>query len=429
MNVLIVTFLTGSSPSGVVTYYQTLARDLRGQGATVQVVETTDTPFVWNKLLNYLGHVFKRLGRVSRILWHESSYFVRLYLGARQHRHKQIDVIHAQDVRSGVAAFYALGKKVPVVLTAHFNDDPVTEWLASGPMPIWLQRGITRWYGWLFSKVNNYVFVSNYAYHQSKHLLPANTNRVILPNTVTIDPSMLEGRSEQAGESFIISNVGYVDERKNQELLIRIAHEFIQQGFTHFQIWLIGDGPKRAEYTQLVTDLGLTNNVRFWGRQAEPWRLVAQSDLYVHTALNDNCPYALLEAFAVEVPVLALPVGGIPELMPPDAGLLEGRDPVSLAAQILAYGNADKREHLTARQAQFAQTNLSHTVNLRRLWDFYEACIGARREESMNVGEKQVVQLSSDSSVSPTWLAEDTMPLSSAVSPSTISSTQLNKSL
>ena len=373
MNILIVTFLTGTSPSGVVTYYQTLARDLRAREAGVRVVETTDTPFVWNKLLNYMGHVFNRLGRVSRILWHEVSYFGRLYLGVRQHRHEAFDVIHAQDVRSGVAAYYALGGRVPVVLTAHFNDDPVAEWQTTGPLPGWLLQGLTRWYRWLFSKIANYVFVSDYAWQQSRHLLPPNAHRIILPNTVVINHNRNAriSRPEAPNKFLIISNVGYVDARKNQELLIHIGQEIRQCGIVDFQIWLIGDGPKMADYTRLATNLGLEKYVRFWGRQAEPWRLVAQSDLYVHTALNDNCPYALLEAFAVQTPVLALPVGGIPELMPNGAGLLTGLDPARLTDQILEYWDADKRLTLSDLQTRFAQTNLSHEINFGRLWDFY----------------------------------------------------------
>ncbi len=378
MNILIPTFLTHTSPSGVVTYYQTLARDLRSRGVSVQVVETTDTPFRWNKTLNVLGHVFRRLGQTSRILWDESSYFVRLYLGTRQHRHQGFDLIHAQDVRSGVAAYFALDKRVPVVLTAHFNDDPVTELmtaaaLANKPLSGWLIRLLTRWYQWLFAQVSNYIFVSNYAYTQSKHLLRDDVRRAILPNTVTIDPvDKKEKRSAEDSGKFIISNVGYVDERKNQELLIRVGAEIKQRGITDFQIWLIGDGPRRAEYQQLVNDLELAPYVRFQGRQAAPWRLVAQSDLYVHTALNDNCPYALLEAFAVNVPVLALPVGGIPELMPHGAGLLTERDPAYLAKLLLTYRDPIKRQQLIAVQDRYATTYLSHEVGLQRLLTFYE---------------------------------------------------------
>ena len=266
MTILIPTFLTGTSPSGVVTYYKTLARDLRSRGDVVQIVETTDTPFVWNKGLNILGHGFKRLGKTSRILWNESSYFLRLYLGTRQHRAQPFDLIHAQDVRSGVAAWYALGKRVPVVLTAHFNDDPVTELITDESPAPWLTRLIRRWYGWLFSKVDNYIFVSNYAYEQSKHLLPDGVRRAILPNTVTIDLGTLPKRKKAAdgNNPFIISNVGYVDERKNQELLIRVAAEFVSRGATDFQIWLIGDGPKRVAYEQLARDLGVAGYVQFW---------------------------------------------------------------------------------------------------------------------------------------------------------------------
>lgn len=380
MNVLIVTHLTSHSPSGVVTYYQSLAEELRGRGATVRVVETTDTPPVWNKLLNYVGHVFKRLGRTSQVLWHEGSYFVRLYLGARRVRREGFDLIHAQDVRSGVAAWYALGRRVPVVLTAHFNDDPVTEWAVGGPrapgtLPGALLRGLARWYRWLFSHVEHYVFVSNYAYQQSRHLLPPNAHRLILPNTVSLDPALLPSKPDGADQPFTISNVGYVDERKNQALLIRIGDELRRQGLSDFRLWIIGDGPRRTDYERLVNELHLGEHVRFWGRQAEPWRLVGQSDLYVHTALNDNCPYALLEAFAVRTPALALPVGGVPELMPNGDGLLEGQNPAQLARQIMAYRAPAARRKLEQRQAQHAQQHLNAATNGQKLWAFYQTCL------------------------------------------------------
>ncbi|MEZ0486590.1 glycosyltransferase family 4 protein [Fibrella aquatica] len=406
MNVLIPTFLTHTSPSGVVTYYQTLARDLRSRGTSVQVVETTDTPFVWNKSLNILGHAVRRLGQTSRILWDESSFFARLYLGARQHRHQTFDLIHAQDVRSGVAAYYALGKRVPVVLTAHFNDDPVTELITAAnlinkPLPAWLVRALTHWYQWLFGQVDHYIFVSNYAYTQSKHLLRDDVKRAILPNTVTItEADKSKTRLAEDAGLFIISNVGYVDERKNQELLIRIAAEIRQRGVSDFRVWLIGDGPSRVAYEQLVADLGLTESVRFHGRQSAPWRLVAQSDIYVHTALNDNCPYALLEAFAVNVPVLALPVGGIPELLPHGEGLLTSRDPAYLADLILSYRDAKKSEQLTSVQTEYAEKNLSHEAGLQKLLAFYEQATGKRDQPNQpDINTHRVVDVPNSAGV------------------------------
>ncbi|MBO0932081.1 glycosyltransferase family 4 protein [Fibrella aquatilis] len=375
MNILIVTFLAAYSPSGVVTYYRTLSQDLVRRGCRVTVVETTDTPPFWNKLLNILGHVFRRLGTVSRVIWDEASYFVRLYLGARARRAEGFDVIHAQDVRSGVAAWLALGKTVPVVLTCHFNDDPVTELIAANDLPVWLQKQLTRWYAYLFAQVKNYVFVSDYAYRKSKHLLPPDVNKVILYNTVSAEIATATITHEVGEEGLTISNVGYVDERKNQKLLIEVGDELRRRGVEKFNIWLIGDGPKRTEYEQLVADLKLTDHITFYGRQAAPWRLVAQTDLYVHTALNDNCPYSIIEAMAVHTPVLALPVGGIPEMVPGREGLLQHTDAQGVTNEILPYFDPAKRQTLAIRQADFAAVHFDHETALTRLIAFYEQAL------------------------------------------------------
>ena len=375
MNILIVTFLAAYSPSGVVTYYRTLSQDLVRRDCRVTVVETTDTPPFWNKLLNILGHVFRRLGTVSRVIWDEASYFVRLYLGARARRGEGFDVIHAQDVRSGVAAWLALGKTVPVVLTCHFNDDPVTELIAANTLPDWLQHQLTRWYAYLFAQVKNYVFVSDYAYQKSKHLLPTDVNKVILHNTVSTEIATATITHEVGEEGLTISNVGYIDERKNQKLLIDVADELRRRGVAPFNIWLIGDGPKRTEYEQLVADLKLTDHVTFYGRQAAPWRLVAQTDLYVHTALNDNCPYSIIEAMAVQTPVLALPVGGIPEMVPGREGLLQHTDVQGVTDEIMHYFDPTERKRLAIRQADFAAVHFDHETALTRLIAFYKQAL------------------------------------------------------
>ena len=195
--------------------------------------------------------------------------------------------------------------------------------------------------------MHNYVFVSNYAYVKSKHLLPANINKRILRNTVRLEAPVRDSQTEaETSGRLIISNVGYIDERKNQQLLLQIGHELRKQGISNFMIWLIGDGPKRDEYTQLATQLGLTEQVKFWGRQSAPWKLVAQSDLYVHTSLNDNCPYSIVEAFAVGTPVLALPVGGIPEMLPAGFGALTGTTAAELAGEVARYFEPQQRQQL-----------------------------------------------------------------------------------
>jgi glycosyltransferase involved in cell wall biosynthesis len=374
MNVLIVTYLVASSPSGVVTYYQTLTTDLAKAGLNTHLIDSSHTPLLWRKGLGLLKRIMRPLGGSARAAYEEFAYFTGVYLSVRKLRRANLNLIHAQDARSGVAAWLALGKQVPVILSCHFNDDPVTELALRFSLKPWATARLTSWYKYLFSLIQHYLFTSNYAYSKSRHLLPGQANQHILYNTVSLQatPARLK-RSPSA--RFRISNVGHIDERKNQQLLIQLGHQLCQRGHVDFTIWLIGDGPLRPTYEQLVHSLGLGEHVQFYGQQTTPWQLVAQSDLYVHTALNDNCPFALLEAFAVQTPVLALAVGGVPEMLPPGLGLLPGVDVGSLTEEVIRCFDPVRRAELTEAQTRFAQQQFNHEANLRKLLTFYQQVI------------------------------------------------------
>ena len=381
MKVLIATYLVSSSPSGVVTYYQKLANDLTEVGIDIQLVDSSQTPAFWRKFLGILKRIMQPLGGTFQMAYDEIAYFTGVYLATRKLRQSNFDLIHAQDARSGVAAWMALGKRVPVVLSCHFNDDPVTEIALVFALKPWAIRRLTTWYRYLLSKIENYVFSSEYAYRLSKHLLPTRINKFILYNSVS--PEVATAQSTRVPSNFFrISNVGYIDERKNQKLLIQAAHELCKRGIADFTIWFAGDCPKRAEYEQLATSLGVADKVHFHGQYQNPWKLVAQSDLYVHTALNDNCPFAVIEAFTVQTPVLALPVGGVPEMLPPNMGLLPDTELNTLTNEIIRSLDAKRRDQLTKAQTIFANRRFNHRTNLEELLNFYRETI---RRSSLNV--------------------------------------------
>ncbi|WP_018618491.1 glycosyltransferase family 4 protein [Spirosoma luteum] len=370
MNVLITTVLVNHSPSGVVMYYNRLAEDLQKQGMTVRILDASDTPFTWRKCMGLLKRLMHPFGPASRALFEEFAYFTSMYWTVRGHRNEKFDLIHAQDAKSGGAAFLALNKRVPAVLSCHFNDSPVSELVSRFPMNSWFERRFSTWYRYLFSHIKNYVFTSGYGYQKSQHLLPDDIKKITIYNTVNID-NAADIVSRNQDSQLIISNVGYIDERKNQKLLIQIGHKLRERGINNFIIWLIGDGPKRVEYEALVEHLGLGEQIKFCGRQTDSWRLVAQSDLYIHTALNDNCPYAIIEALAVQTPVLALPVGGVPEMLPANFGLLNGNNLNTLTDEVAIYFDASFRRELKRAQADFADQHFNHPKSVTELVSFY----------------------------------------------------------
>jgi glycosyltransferase involved in cell wall biosynthesis len=117
--------------------------------------------------------------------------------------------------------------------------------------------------------------------------------------------------------------VGSLIERKN---VIRLADAFESLG--RGRLAFVGDGPLRDR-------LEGRPNVRVTGRipQAEVPRWVAACDVLCQPSLREPFGQATLEALAMERSVVATEVGGPPEFVTPEAGLLvDPEDSEAIAA-------------------------------------------------------------------------------------------------
>ncbi len=81
------------------------------------------------------------------------------------------------------------------------------------------------------------------------------------------------------------------------------------------RLLLVGDGPERSEAERLSRELGITERVKFLGKQEAVVELLSISDLMLMTSETESFGLAALEAMACSVPVVAYKVGGLPELI------------------------------------------------------------------------------------------------------------------
>lgn len=72
-----------------------------------------------------------------------------------------------------------------------------------------------------------------------------------------------------------------------------------------YTLVVAGDGPKRAEYEQMVSTMGLTGRVTFLGMVPEAWRLIPQYDVFVLSSRSEGFPLGLLEAAAMGARVVS----------------------------------------------------------------------------------------------------------------------------
>ena len=129
----------------------------------------------------------------------------------------------------------------------------------------------------------------------------------------------------------VVTYVGrLVPEKGLRELLLAAGQ--LRAARPRLQLVLVGEGPMHAELAALAAAGDLP--VRFAGTRppAEVARWMCASDLVTLPSYSEGHPNVLVEALACGRPVVATPVGGIPEVVDAASGVLvPARDPAALA--------------------------------------------------------------------------------------------------
>jgi glycosyltransferase involved in cell wall biosynthesis len=134
----------------------------------------------------------------------------------------------------------------------------------------------------------------------------------------------------------LIGIVGRLVPVKNHALFLRAAALVVQQRpNAHFVI--VGDGEEREALTARVAALGLTARVHFAGWVTDLAPVYRALAVAVCSSLNEGLPVNLIEAMAAGVPVVATPVGGVPDLLAVGrlGAMVPLNDEAAMAAAIL----------------------------------------------------------------------------------------------
>lgn len=99
---------------------------------------------------------------------------------------------------------------------------------------------------------------------------------------------------------------------KNLGLFLRAA-ALVRETLPTAGFVIVGSGPEEAGLRALAADLGLTSQVRFLGLRQDTPEVLSGLDLFALTSDNEASPVSILEAFAVERPVVSTRVGSVPE--------------------------------------------------------------------------------------------------------------------
>src|SRR4051812_41341494 len=230
----------------------------------------------------------------------------------RVSRRFEPDVVYAHFlVPTGLSA--ALFGGAPTVVTAHGRD----------VRNIGAYPGIRPATRFVARRAAALIAVSDYLRRELEAKIPEARGKTEVVDS-GVDLSLFETRpvpgTGQGRNGPVFVCVGSLIERKN---VVRLADAFAQLG--EGRLVFVGDGPLRSELEGRA-------NVEITGRvpHDEVPRYLAESTVLCQPSTIEPFGQALLEAMASERSVVATRVGGPPEFVPPEAGVLV--DPLDTAA-------------------------------------------------------------------------------------------------
>jgi glycosyltransferase involved in cell wall biosynthesis len=157
---------------------------------------------------------------------------------------------------------------------------------------------------------------------------------------------------------------------KGVDLFLRAA-ALLRERLPEVRFVIAGDGPEREVLEGQAAALGLVGAVHFLGWRHDLPPLYADLDLLALSSRNEGTPVCLLEAMAAGVPVVALSVGGVPDLVedrvtgrlipPGDAGAL-----AEAMAEVLGDRPAASAYAAAARAAVFPRHDIKTLIATMR---------------------------------------------------------------
>lgn len=148
-----------------------------------------------------------------------------------------------------------------------------------------------------------------------------------IANVVDAKPPNGARKSNGQTETRIIF-VGRLTQEKRADRFLRVVSRVMREvPKQSVKAIIVGDGPLRGRLETLASTLGLgANRLEFLGEQENMAAVYRAADLLVLTSDWEGTPNVLLEAMSHGVAVAATRVGGVPEIVCDERGLLAAPD-------------------------------------------------------------------------------------------------------
>lgn len=284
------------------------------------------------------------------------------------------DLCHVNVLtRHGVVALFLKWRyKIPYIITEHWSRYLPIRNSYSGTLRKLFTRLVVR-------KAGAVTTISKNLMKAMKFRELKNPNYQVIHNVVDTHLFKPVAKISSRPKIRMIHISCFEDQSKNISGLLRTLKNLTAIR-NDWECVMVGDGMDFLKMKALAVELGIDSSfLRFTGllQGVELVKEIQQSDFLVMFSNYENIPVVINEAFACGKPVLATAVGGIPEVVSPDRGILvEAGNEQALLAQM---------EQMLNTCSSYSSTDLrTYAVDM-----FSYECVG----EKIDVIYQQVMQV------------------------------------
>lgn len=354
-----------------------------GPDKTVLLVAEKANPEKFNVIIMYMRGVHDSEFQIARwardkgltvheVLEHGKFDFDNLRQINRIIRDNKIDIYHARDYKTCFFGFLVglVNPRMKLVFTAH-------GWIidnAKQKLYTWLNLFSLKRYDRIIavSKATKQIMVDS-GIDEKRIDLVYNAIDVDLWQRDTVE-STFRSELQVPDSGKLVGVVGRLSKEKGIDTTLAVAQQVIAaRPDTYFV--LVGDGPNRQEVENNLLELGLSKNVFLVGFRKDALNIYAGLDLFLSTSLTEGTPNTVLEALAMEVPVVHTAVGGVPEIVEDgvDGILCKVGDVAGISHIVLSVLNdEDKARQLRERGRHSVCSKFSFTARMQAIESLYE---------------------------------------------------------
>jgi len=292
------------------------------------------------------------------------------------------DVIHThrlkENILGSIAAF--MTGNTPSLRTVHGAPEHRLSWWK---LPKRMLNALDRYCGWFLQQ--KIVAVSDDLASILENDFPADKICVVengIDLTTIHKDNQFPAHKEDNRGVFKVGLAGRLVPIKRVDIFIQTAL-YLNKNYPdlHANFPIFGDGPMRNELEKLSQKSGTEKIVSFMGQCEDMLQELQQLDVLMITSDHEGLPMILLEAIALQIPIIAHAVGGIPQLL--DYGncgiLVHKQDGAVYAKEIYQLSNnPEARSKIVKNALQRVTKNYSSSRNASSYYSAYTAITRAK---------------------------------------------------